>query len=257
MVFPKRPKQDDTNFGLSFYLSLFYYLVNIRGIKMKFFSNISHRFLNASNSVLLLFVIFIIFFVPFFPIETHKFLYSLSYTIIFLLSALALSKYRSRIFGLAFIVIIVEWISELLNLSILIELSFILNICFFMLIVVLLIRQIAQAKQVTPHVIMESINGYLMLGLAFSILIALVCAIDLNAYSFKHLADQMDPSVSYASNYIYFGFVTLTTLGYGDIAPLTPVAKSLSNFISISGQMYVAIIIAVLVGKYLSQKSSL
>jgi len=201
-------------------------------------------------------VIFIIFFIPFFPIELHKVLYSVSYTIIFLLSALALSKYRSKIFKLAVVVIIIEWISEIFKLPILIKLSLMINICFFVLIVVLLIRQIAQAKKVTPHVIMESINGYLMLGLAFSILIALVCAIDPNAFSFAHLADQMDPSISNASNYIYFGFVTLTTLGYGDIAPLTPVAKSLANFISVAGQMYVAIIIAALVSKYLGQKNS-
>jgi hypothetical protein len=172
-----------------------------------------------------------------------------------LLSALALRKNRSKIFNLAIIVIIIEWISEILELPILNKLSLIINICFFILIVVLLILQIAQAKQVTLHVIMESIIGYLMLGLAFSILIALVCAIDSNAFSFNYLSDQMDPSISYASNYIYFGFVTLTTLGYGDIAPLSPVAKSLSNFISISGQMYVAVIIAVLVGKYISQKN--
>jgi voltage-gated potassium channel Kch len=63
----------------------------------------------------------------------------------------------------------------------------------------------------------------------------------------------MDPTLSYVSNYIYFGFVTLTTLGYGDVVPLTPAAKSLAIFTSITGQMYVAIIIAALVSKYLSQ----
>ena len=222
---------------------------------MNLFSNVSNKFLTISSSALLLFVIFIIFFVPFFPIGLHKFLYSVSYTIVFLLSALVLSKYRSKILSLAVIIIIIEWDSEIFNLPILIKISLIINILFFILIVVLIILQIAQAKTVTPQVIMESINGYLMLGLAFSILIAFVCAIDPNAFNFKHLAEEIDPFVSYASNYIYFGFVTLTTLGYGDVVPLTPIAKSLSNFISVSGQMYVAVIIAVLVGKYLSQKN--
>lgn len=222
---------------------------------MNILSNVSKKFLTTSNSALLLFVIFIIFFVPFFPIALHKFLYSVSYTIVFLLSALALSKYRSKIFNLAVIVIIIEWISEIFKLSTLIGISLIVNICFFILIVALLIHQIAQAKTVTLQVIMESIIGYLLLGLAFSILIAFVCTVDQSAFSFKHLVEEVDPFISYASNYIYFAFVTLTTLGYGDVAPLTPVAKSLSNFISVSGQMYVAVIIAVLVGKYLSQKN--
>ena len=222
---------------------------------MKIFSNVSKGFLIASNSGLLLFVIFTIFFIPFFPIGSHKILYSLSYTIIFLLSALALSKYRLRIFSTAAIVIIIEWISEFLNLSILINISLVVNICYFILIVILIIHQIARAKTVTPQVIMESIVGYLLLGLAFSILIAFVCVMDPGAFSFKHLTEKIDPFISYASNYIYFAFVTLTTLGYGDVVPITPAAKSLSIFTSITGQMYVAIIIAALVSKYLGQRS--
>jgi len=223
---------------------------------MNFFSNISNKFLTISNSVLLLIVIFTIFFIPFFPIEWHRILYSLCFTLIFLLSALALSKNRSKVFNIAIAVIIIEWLSELLNLSILISVSFLANIVFFYLIVVLFILQIARAKTVTPQVIMESINGYLLLGLSFSILTALLCVIDPTAFSFGHLSETMDPTISYVSNYIYFGFVTLSTLGYGDIVPLTPAAKSLSIFTSITGQMYVAIIIAALVSKYLGQKSS-
>lgn len=223
---------------------------------MKFFSNISDKFLTTSNSVLLLLVIVTIFILPFFPIGLHRFLYSICFTFIFLLSALALSKNRSKVFNIAVIVIVVEWLSELLNLSILNNVSLIANIAFFDLIVVLFILQIARAKTVTPQVIMESINGYLMLGLSFSILIALISVIDPNAFSFKHLAEQFNPSISYISNYIYFGFVTLSTLGYGDVVPLTPAARSLAIFTSITGQMYVAIIIAALVSKYLSRKNS-
>jgi voltage-gated potassium channel Kch len=220
------------------------------------FSNVSGKFLTASNSLLLLLVVFTIFIIPFFPIELHRLLYSLCFTLIFLLSALALSKERSKVFNIAIAVIIIEWLAELLKLSLLSTISNIANIVFFDLIVILFILQIARAKTVTPQVIMESINGYLMLGMSFSILIALVCIIDPNSFSFKHLSETLTPSISYVSNYIYFGFVTLSTLGYGDVVPLTPAARSLAIFISITGQMYVAIIIAALVSKYLSQKSS-
>jgi len=217
------------------------------------FSNVSGKFLTASNSLLLLLVVFTIFIIPFFPVELHRIFYSICFTFIFLLSALALSKDRSKVFNIALTVIVIEWLSELLNLSLLSTLSSIVNIAFFDLIVILFILQIARAKTVTPRVIMESINGYLMLGMSFSILIALICMIDPNAFSFKHLSETMDPTLSYVSNYIYFGFVTLSTLGYGDIVPLTPAARSLAIFTSITGQMYVAIIIAALVSKYLSQ----
>jgi hypothetical protein len=220
---------------------------------MSILSNVSSKFLTASNSLLLLLVVFTIFIIPFFPIELHRILYSLCFTFVFLLSALALSKERSKVFSIAVTVVIIEWLSELLNLSLLSTLSSVANIAFFDLIVILFILQIARAKTVTPQVIMESINGYLMLGMSFSILIALVCILDPSAFSFKHLSETMDPTLSYVSNYIYFGFVTLSTLGYGDIVPLTPAARSLAIFTSITGQMYVAIIIAALVSKYLSQ----
>ena len=52
---------------------------------------------------------------------------------------------------------------------------------------------------------------------------------------------------------MYFTFINLTTTGFGDFLPLTPLAKSLSVLISITGQLYTAIIIAMLVGKYLNK----
>lgn len=199
-------------------------------------------------------MIFTIFLIPFLPNEWHRILYSICFTIIFLLSAIALNDYQPKIFYAVLLVIIIEWLAEIFNFSFFSKLSFSVNILFFDLIVVLFILQIAKAKRVTFRVIMESVNGYLMLGLSFSILIGLVCVIDPSSFSFKHLTGEFDPVISYFSNYTYYGFVTLTTLGYGDVVPLTPAARSLSIFISITGQMYVAIIIAALVSKYLSQK---
>ena len=223
---------------------------------MNLFSNVSNKFLTTSNSILLLLVIFTIFLIPFFPIEWHRILYSVCFTLIFLLSALALTKYRSRIFNIAFIVILIEWLSELLNLSTLSTLSFLANIVFFDLIVVLFILQIVRAKTVTPRVLMESVTAYLLLGLSFAIMIGLISVADPNSFTFPHLKQPMVEGISYTTNYIYYGFVTLTTLGYGDVVPLTPAAKSFSIFTAITGQLYIAIIIATLVSKYLGRKSS-
>ena len=57
------------------------------------------------------------------------------------------------------------------------------------------------------------------------------------------------------SSYIYFGFVTLTTLGYGDIAPGAPLARSLSVFVAVAGQLYLVIIMALIIGKYLNTQN--
>ena len=57
----------------------------------------------------------------------------------------------------------------------------------------------------------------------------------------------MEDSPSLATNLIYFSFVTLTTVGYGDILPVHPVARSLCNLEAISGQLYPATLLARLV----------
>jgi voltage-gated potassium channel len=58
----------------------------------------------------------------------------------------------------------------------------------------------------------------------------------------RHLSESM-----------YFGFVTLASLGYGDIVPLKPYTRSLATLIAISGQLYIATIIGILIGKFASK----
>jgi hypothetical protein len=55
---------------------------------------------------------------------------------------------------------------------------------------------------------------------------------------------------------LYYTFVTYTTTGYGDILPASQFAKTFTILIGISGQLYVAIIIALLVGKFSAPNSS-
>ena len=49
-------------------------------------------------------------------------------------------------------------------------------------------------------------------------------------------------------HYIYYSFITLTSTGYGDITPLHPYVRSLATFEAITGQLYLAVLIARLVG---------
>ena len=52
----------------------------------------------------------------------------------------------------------------------------------------------------------------------------------------------------------YFTFITLSTLGYGDLVPAIPQSQALSIFIAISGQFYMDIVVAVIVGKFINKK---
>ncbi|WP_455205789.1 potassium channel family protein [Kaarinaea lacus] len=53
-------------------------------------------------------------------------------------------------------------------------------------------------------------------------------------------------------NFFYYSFVTLTTLGYGDVTPVSGIARALSYLEATTGVMYTAVLIAALVGAYAS-----
>jgi hypothetical protein len=57
-------------------------------------------------------------------------------------------------------------------------------------------------------------------------------------------------------SYIYYSFVTLTTLGYGDISPITPEVKTLSILEAVVGQLYLAVILARLVGLHIAHSAN-
>lgn len=116
-----------------------------------------------------------------------------------------------------------------------------------LVICVLLIFVIARAVFSPGRVTYHRINGavliYLAIGLTF---VSLFTFVALRApLSFAGLSPA--DSTQYASDLIYFSFVTLTTTGYGDITPLHPMARALCNIEGIIGQIYPATLVARLV----------
>jgi hypothetical protein len=151
------------------------------------------------------------------------------------------------------ITIFLTWLSYFFVNDALGFVTFLSFFCFNMFITVIMIRHIARSKQVTLTIIFNSINGYLLIGILGAVLLAmtqlvqkLLFNVDTGAINFA------GDAVAGFHDYLYFSFVTLTTLGYGDITPVSAFAKSLTIVIAISGQLYLTILIAMLVGKYLS-----
>ena len=107
-----------------------------------------------------------------------------------------------------------------------------------------IIFQILKIENVNSEVIMGAVGGYLLIGLSGSFFIAFYSSIDPVSF-------QISSEVPNVYDKVYFTFVTLTTLGYGDITPHTPQAKSISIMIALVGQIYLTILMAILVGKYL------
>jgi hypothetical protein len=104
-------------------------------------------------------------------------------------------------------------------------------------------RAVFEPGRVTYHRVVGAILLYLTIGLVFVALYSLVGAVSPTAFNGLTVAAQ----VSLPSDLVYFSFTTLTTVGYGDIVPVHPVARSLSNVEAIVGQLYPATLLARLV----------
>jgi hypothetical protein len=104
-------------------------------------------------------------------------------------------------------------------------------------------RAVFAPGRVTYHRIHGAILLYLLIAVIFMALYVFVSLLFPGAIS----GISFEDSPALASNLIYFSFTTLTTTGYGDIFPVHPLARSLSNLESIVGQLYPATLLARLV----------
>ena len=109
-----------------------------------------------------------------------------------------------------------------------------------------------QATKVTPNHIIGSICIYLLIGLAWATIYLLILEILPNA--FNGLEEKI--WLTNLFNALYFSFITLTTVGYGDISPALPVAQFFVFMESIIGSFYLAIMVASLVSIRLAQSQS-
>jgi hypothetical protein len=115
------------------------------------------------------------------------------------------------------------------------------SLAAILLIAVILLLQVFREGAVTHSRIQGAIAVYLLFGIGWA-----------HAY---HIAETVHPgsfattagAMSNVSDWVYYSFVTLTTVGYGDITPVRPIARTLSISEALTGQLYLAVLIARLV----------
>ena len=113
-----------------------------------------------------------------------------------------------------------------------------------------LVLYVARAKRVNANTLYASFSGYLLIGILFATLYTLLDRIQPGSLG---LALGSGPSEQTWDSF-YFSFVTLTTLGYGDITPNFGVARSLAPLQALLGQLYLAALVARLVGLWTAQQ---
>ncbi len=115
------------------------------------------------------------------------------------------------------------------------------SLAAIVIIAFVLLAQVFQPGRVGHARIQGAIAAYLLFGAGYAHAYHMVAVLQPGA--FKTEAGLM----SNVSDWVYYSFVTLTTVGYGDITPVTPTARILSVGEALTGQLYLAVLVARLV----------
>jgi hypothetical protein len=212
---------------------------------------------------LLLLLVILIFMGPFISSDDRGFtLYDGLSTGVLILGAYSASgKKSSLVIALAILVpaVALVWLDHFDESTSYVLSRYILAILFFTYIGGTILSHVLKVERVSFDKICAALCSYLLLGVIFAILYSLLEFLDPGTFlAGGEVIAQGDPRAFHGAGLgqaIYFSFTTLTTLGYGDIAGATPVAKNLSVLEALIGQIYLVVLVARLVGMEISQPS--
>jgi voltage-gated potassium channel len=135
--------------------------------------------------------------------------------------------------------------------NILLTSHFIVNSVFLLIMTLLVTSTVASHEVITIDTLLGAISGYLLIGLTWSYFYLTTACIDPNSFTYHMINGTFRDKIQH---FIYFSFVTLTTIGYGDITPYTDFARALSWLEAVTGQIYLAVWISQLVAIHIAQR---
>lgn len=151
---------------------------------------------------------------------------------------------------LAIVMVALLWLQHFYASKPIAAIAMVTGVLFGALIITSLLGFMFKSAEVNREIIYAAILLYLMAALMWAF-----------AYTFLELMDPASFNVDlerpdgYVLLFQYYSFVTITTLGYGDITPVSQVAKALSVLEAVVGQLYLVVVVAWLVGMHVSSKS--
>jgi hypothetical protein len=164
------------------------------------------------------------------------------------------------VIGIAVLDAIADWTATLHSTPALTLARLALALGFLGTVAVLIGSTVWRQRDVTADSLLAVIAVYMLLGLCWSYAFSMVEFVQPG--SFENACEARLGEVGCTAELgdfprlIYFSFVTLTTLGYGDIVPTTRAAEGIALMASISGQLFLAILIGRIVGMYIARQHS-
>ena len=194
---------------------------------------------------------------PFIEVLPHgELIDTILFTLVMISAVLAVGG-RRRTLIIAILLLVpalgIKWLDHVWPGKMAPEFSLVVGVLFFLFITGALLRFILRAPRVDANVLCAGISGFLMLGLLWVPAYMLVASLNPAAFAIAHGTGAeltMDDS-----NAFYFSFITLATVGYGDIAPVTKGARMLAILEAITGLFYMAVLMSRLVAVYSATSS--
>jgi hypothetical protein len=163
-------------------------------------------------------------------------------------SALAVTEDRKKAITIFFIAapfVIIDSLNFYFDSHLLMVIAMGFATFLYLYIVLLLVKILLTIKTVTADMIFCAISIYLLIGMMWAGVYTVVEGISPGSFA----------GASEAVDLIYFSFVTLTTVGFGDVVPVSVLGKRLAVFEAAMGSIYMAVIVAMIVGRYMSMQS--
>lgn len=123
-------------------------------------------------------------------------------------------------------------------------------------VILILLRHIIKSRKITADIIYGSVSVYILLGVFYTSLYIFLEAVS-PAPLFEYAMTRPGEVFDEAERIFYFSFVTLTTLGYGDIRPIAQVTRTCAVIEAMTGVLYSAVLIGRLIGLYVAQASNM
>jgi len=172
-------------------------------------------------------------------------------TLVLLSAVLAVGGRRSTLLAAAVLVmpaLATTWIDRFRPGLIPKEITLLAAVVFLIFLIAHLLRFILRAPRVNAEVLCAAVATYLVIAMFWAFAYVLVAGLVPQSFDFTAKGDPRRSMAGFEA--LYFSFCTLTTVGYGDIIPVSNVARMLAMMEATTGVLYVAVLIARLVGHY-------
>ena len=201
-------------------------------------------------------LIYIFFLYPLAGSGWVKLLTNIFFSLILIAGAITVSRnriFRTLVFSWGLLNFAFLWTRYLFPYQALVLVTDCLSLAFLMLLTFLILSQVFREGPTTSHRIMAAVAAYLLLGVIWSLAYDLIVLAIPGAFNIQPPSTPGDRE-SLRSDLFYFSFVTLTTLGYGDIVAVHPMARMLVILEGVTGQLFPAVLIARLVSLQVQSK---